>query len=463
MTRVGRPGSRLIELCAGQRSGGAAAAPAVAAYRHSRAVPMATAAAHATNTIAKRNLRLSDRDMIRSGDYDRTRHILRPGVTAVRRASQPRRAIRVCHAYIRAPPERRPSVAVCSRRMKAYWASSVVLGLVCGCAVPPPLAARDDGSSERLQQARAKYGDLRERLDSVPAENVATCKMTDDDCTLQVAEARGRLASTYGLACDDQPDADSKSACVTSQLEGHGHARELAEYFALENWCVNKLLACTAQLATKTHEADVERRFTQRQLLLASAPASQAAQSAAAAQRAQIDYLQSSLPPEAQALCPAPANADACQQGASNEAKLLDERLRQEPYDAVAAVAAYEALKHLEASCQKPELECLLSALPRYGVFPESRQWVERNLLLLTQRQTLVAGAAAQGAACIRDRQAEHQAEIVAAYVPYAREPVLYFRTQLDKAFLKLHQAQVSCLTAGRKGSPESHVAAAGR
>jgi hypothetical protein len=345
--------------------------------------------------------------------------------------------------------------------MKAYRARFVVLGLVCGCAGSPPLATGDDGASvRRLQQARAKYGDLQERVHGALAENVASCKMTGDDCTLQVAEARGRLASTYGLPCNDQPDADSKSACVTSRLEGHGHSRELADYFGLENWCLSKLLACTVELAAKTREADLEKRFTQRQQLLESAPAIQAAQSAAAAQRAHIDYLQSSLPPEASTLCPPPGDPDACQQRASNEAKLLDERLRQDPYDAAASVTAYEALKHLEASCQKPELECLLSALPRYGVFPESRKWVERNLTLLTQRQALAAGAAAQGAACIRDLQADHQAEIVAAYVAYAREPVLYFRTQLDKAFLKLHQAQVSCLTAGRKASLASQVVA---
>jgi hypothetical protein len=345
--------------------------------------------------------------------------------------------------------------------MNAHWASFVVLGLVCGCAVGPPLATRDDGASERrVQQARAKYGDLQERLRGALVEHVASCKMTGDDCTHQVAEARGRLANKYGLPCDDQPDADSKSACVKSQLEGHGHSRELAEYFALENWCVSKLLVCTADLASQTHQAEVEKRFAQRQQTLESAPASQAAQIAAVAQRAQIDYLRSSLPPEASTLCPAPADPDACQQRASNEAKLLGDRLRQEPYDPVAAVTAYEASKHLEASCQRPTLECLLSALPRYGVFPESRKWVERNLALLTQRQTLAAGAAGRGAACVGDLQAEHQAEIVAAYVPYAREPVLYFRTQLDKAFLKLHQAQVSCLTAGVRASPTSHVVA---
>jgi hypothetical protein len=356
--------------------------------------------------------------------------------------------------------------AVWSRRMKAHWTSFAVLGLVCGCAASPPPATRDDGASgseRRLEQARAKYGELQERLHGAPAESVASCKMTADDCTLQVAEARGRLTSTYGLPCDDQPDADSKSACVTSKLEGHGHSRELADYFTLQNWCVSKLLACTAELASKARQAEVEKRFAQRQQLLENAPASQAAQSAAAAQRAQIDYLQSSLPPEASTLCPAPADAGACQQRASNEAKLLDERLRQEPYDAGAAVTAYEALKQLEASCQKPQVECLLSALPRYGVFPESRKWVDRNLALLIQRQTLAARAAAQGSACIRNPQAEHQAEIVAAYVAYAREPVLYFRTQLDKAFLKLHQAQVSCLTAAGKASPASHVMAAAR
>jgi hypothetical protein len=438
-------------------------------------MPMATAAAHATNAMAQRNLRLSDRDMIQSGDYDRTRNILRrlrcsppsmrPGtvdsyVPCLHRFAARAEHTHIVHwvqspAFVFSGSEKPLRVTVCLGRMKARWVSFVVLGLVGGCAVSPPSATRDDGASERrLQQARAKHADLQERLSGAPAEDVATCKMTADDCTLQVAEARGRLASTYGLVCDDRPDADSKSACVTSLLEGHGHSRELAEYFALENWCVSKLLTCTAELASKTQQAEGQKRFTQRQQLLESAPASQAARNAAAAQRAQIDYLQSSLPPEASALCPAPADPDACQQRATNEAKRLEERLRQEPYDAAAAVTAYEALKRLEASCEKPELECLLGALPRYGVFPESRKWVERNLSLLTERQTLAAGAAAQETACIRDLQAQHQAEIVAAYVPYAREPVLYFRTQLDKAFLKLHQAQVSCLTAGRKASP---------
>jgi hypothetical protein len=62
----------------------------------------------------------------------------------------------------------------------------------------------------------------------------------------------------------------------------------------------------------------------------------------------------------------------------------------------------------------------------------------------------------------VNDSRQEHQAGIVSAYVAYVREPVLYFRTQLDKAFLELHQAQVSCLAQTRKlPRPAAAVAAA--
>ena len=98
-----------------------------------------------------------------------------------------------------------------------------------------------------------------------------------------------------------------------------------------------------------------------------------------------------------------------------------------------------------------------------YGV-PESRKWVDRNLGLLSERQDLLARVSlASGNHCVTALQQQHQAGIVSAYVTYVREPVLYFRTQLDKAFLALHQAQVSCLAARPQTSPPQQPVAATR
>jgi hypothetical protein len=38
--------------------------------------------------------------------------------------------------------------------------------------------------------------------------------------------------------------------------------------------------------------------------------------------------------------------------------------------------------------------------------------------------------------------------------VTYVREPVLYFRRELDRAFRDLHEAQVACLTARARVEP---------
>jgi hypothetical protein len=47
----------------------------------------------------------------------------------------------------------------------------------------------------------------------------------------------------------------------------------------------------------------------------------------------------------------------------------------------------------------------------------------------------------------------------VNAYVAYSREAVLYFRVQLDKAFLEMHESQLACLK-GRAARPPAARAA---
>lgn len=336
--------------------------------------------------------------------------------------------------------------------------------LVVGCAATSEtVAPRPDASAhQRLQQQRTRHTELLKYLADAPAAHVDSCRATAGDCLFQVGESRSRLTSRLRLSgCESDEDFRDKSRCVVTQLESGGRAKELSDYLSLESWCFEQLHVCTASLAEEERLANVEAVATARQHELESSPAAQAARGAALAARARIEYLRTTLPPDV-AACKPEAEQEACVARAESARQALDESLRRDDYALGSATSSYVALQDLEESCVRPELECLSSIVRSYGVFPESRKWVDRNLELLGKRQTLVARLAPDGSSsCVSGLQQQHQAGIVSAYVAYVREPVLYFRTQLDKAFLALHQAQVSCLS-GRSPSsaPKPAVAA---
>jgi hypothetical protein len=332
----------------------------------------------------------------------------------------------------------------------------VVLGFCCACASTDPVVASDGaGTQHHLQKVRSDHQELLARLAKAPADDVASCKLNAGDCLLQVSESRAQMVRTYRLdPCEQQPDPESKAACVTKQLEDGRHTGPLASYYALENWCLGKLTACTVVRAEEARLAVLDQRFELRKQTLEAEPAATTARSLVQLTRAKISYLRTSLPPNGSEQCQAAKDVDACQARVAAGQQALDEQLRLDEYAASAGLQQYEALKQLEASCDAPELACLSSALANYGVLPEARKLVDRNLALLAQRQELASRLREpESSECVTGPQLAHQSEIVAAYVPYVREPVLYFRMQLDKAFLSLHQAQITCLSSRRKAS----------
>lgn len=338
--------------------------------------------------------------------------------------------------------------------------------LLVGCAATSETVAPqpDASAHQRLQQLSSQHEELLKVLADAPAAHVESCRSTAGDCLFQVGESRSRLAGELRLnACNEAEDFASKSRCVTSQLQGAGRSRQLGEYLALENWCFNQLSACTAEKADAAGRATLDALAAARKQELEGAPGARAARSAVAATRARIEYLRATLPPDVPA-CKPEAEVAACNARVETARTALDESLSRDDYAASAAAERYVAIGRMEDECSRPELECLTSIVRSYGVFPESRKWVERNLELLGKRQELAARVSpANGARCVTALQQEHQAGIVSAYVAYVREPVLYFRTQLDKAFLALHQAQVGCLAARPLISPTKPAVAAKR
>lgn len=338
--------------------------------------------------------------------------------------------------------------------------------LLVGCAAtgetaPPP---SDASAHLRIEALSTKHSELLQRLADAPAAHVESCRATAGDCLFQVGDSRSRLTAELRLsACDQSEDFAGKSRCVTSQLQSAGRSRELSDYLALENWCFTQLTTCTADKADAAGRATLEALAAARKQELESGPRAQAARNATTVTRARIEYLRATLPPDV-AACKAEAELAACSTRVGAARKALDDTLSRDDYAADAATESYVAVQAMEDGCHRPELECLSSIVRSYGVFPESRKWVDRNLELLGKRQELASRVSpANDARCVAALQQEHQAGIVSAYVAYVHEPVLYFRTQLDKAFLALHQAQVSCLAARPQTSPAKPAVATQR
>ncbi|HYP86759.1 MAG TPA: hypothetical protein VEQ59_01360 [Polyangiaceae bacterium] len=329
--------------------------------------------------------------------------------------------------------------------------------LLLGCAEgAAPVVAQEAPSAHRdLQALRSNHARLLKELADAPAPHVESCTSTSGDCLMQVGEGRSRLVSSLRLnSCDVSLDFTAKSSCIISQLEGPSQSKALGDYLSLENWCFTQLSACTVAKAEEARRATLEARFAARQQELEAAAAVRLAKNAVQLTRARIEYLRSTLPPNINACEPA-ESAEACNASVEASRQTLEATLRRDEYDLKAATSDYVALEKKADSCGRPELDCLSSALKPYGVVPESRKWIDRNLELLSKRQELLAQTSeATKTHCVAASQQQHQAGIVSAYVAYAHEPVLFFRTQLDKSFLALHQAQVSCLAAGPKTAP---------
>jgi hypothetical protein len=352
------------------------------------------------------------------------------------------------------------------RRFRQWMKASLACALLLlGCAagseelVPrePPLDHR------RLQQLRSAHSELLARLAAAPAPHVESCSSTAGDCLIEVAEKRGGLVRSLRLNACEQADFPGKSGCITGQLESGGRTRELSDYLALENWCFARLTQCTADTAEQARQAARDARYAARKQELEAASEAQSALGAVLLTRARIEYLRATLPPDA-AACPPESDRQACQAGVESARKALDQSLHQDEYDPAAATSSYAALERAEDGCARPELECLSAAMRSYGVVPEARKWVDRNLELLARRQELVTKVSVANAErCVAALQQQHQADIVSAYVAYVHEPVLFYRTQLDKAFLTLHQAQVSCLATRPQTSPAKQAVAVKR
>lgn len=312
-------------------------------------------------------------------------------------------------------------------------------------------AASDQAS---LEVAQKKRDAVAARLEKVAREDREQCEFSAGDCIVLIGERRERLASEYGLMCGARVEPAQRSACIANGVRDAGKPGAAQEFYEFEAWCFERVLACTNERAEKAALAVLDQKRAARKREVASSDAGTRAWNAVEVARAKVQYLESTLPPPA-AETSCSEQADSCAASVKSAEEAFQAEIAREDFDLARATAAYVEARSAEESCETPVIECLKQALAPYGMFPQSVSILQRNLALLKKRQDLTRGVAPEAQAdCLTTPSADHQDSIVAAFTQYANEPVLYFRMQLEKAFEKMHQAQVSCLASQPKTEP---------
>lgn len=321
-----------------------------------------------------------------------------------------------------------------------------------GCSEQSPAqspASNNPAAERRLATAIQAQERLEADLSAVPERDREACEFRVGDCMQEVADQRQSLLEGEGMwSCKALPEPSSQTKCIADELSQHGKQAAVASYYEYEQTCTRQILACTADLAAASQASALETRFRARLDQVQAMPQARASQNQLEAKKAELAYLRTTLPPDASAVCDQSAEREQCEHAGDAKERTIETELRRDEADLEHAAAMHSEVETARAACYEPEIACLTDALGRYGLLPEARKMINRNFTLLEKRQELASRVSPRyRAGCMTRPTAAQQGRIVGAYVKYAHEPVLFFRTQLDKEFAALHEAQIACLT----------------
>lgn len=323
-----------------------------------------------------------------------------------------------------------------------------------GCAAPePPKVAappRDLAGERRLAAVTVERDAAEAKLLAVDAHDRERCEFQVGDCKILVHDQRDELMSSEELVeCRVMPDEDGITRCVADELVKRRKQGPLATLYASDVECMHTVLACTDQLQKNAKDEAVQVRAGQREKDLRRSKRGAAASSAIAALDEKVHYLRATLPPSQSTACQPDDDRDRCVKAATDYEDQFEAELEKDDFHSDAALDLLEKEAKARAQCSAPEIACLSTTLEAHGLYPEGKKWVERNFEVLERREkTGVAVAPGVRNRCISQASKQHQGQIVNAYVAYVHDPVLFFRVQLDKAFLAMHESQVACLSA---------------
>lgn len=344
--------------------------------------------------------------------------------------------------------------------------ATIALGFLlfaCGGGAPPPEV--HDAKNDALYQARLKQrNDLSAEFKAAPADFRKRCEIQAGDCRLDVKDGRDKVLRKHQmLECKSTADTDAEFACVAEKLEARGETAEASEYYKLDAWCLERLVACTAKLADDAR-GDAKRALAaSRRDHITSSKRGLAARSQLEFAEEKVEYLRAMLPPQADGVCPVNPELDKCRAHAQDLAKDFEHELEKAEgsYSESAAFAAYEARHAADAACHEPAFKCLRAKLDGFGGTNETRAYMAQTLKALERRSHLVAERGDDEARSCLDRGlSQFQGRIIGDYQRFSHEPVLFFQAQLHRDFRALYEAQSGCLQSrARASSPDASAA----
>jgi hypothetical protein len=281
-------------------------------------------------------------------------------------------------------------------------------------------------------------------------EDRSACEMGGFDCRIQVHEQRESFLRARGISACRQPDLDKEARCVAAELIRQKDVKEADAYYSAELWCLDQLVTCLKDRASQAQKKSVQAKAQERKAAIEDSERGLGERARKSLAQAKIQYLRATLPPDAENICQGMEPKHACLAAVSaTRTQLTDLYEKPEPeYRSAQAEALHDKLTKAEAACHAPELECLIARLPKYGDTSETQRLIDKNYAVLERRQRLVEKLGeASSVYCLKQAVPTNEAQVVQSYVTYVRQPVLFFRMQLHRSFLALHQAQLTCLT----------------
>lgn len=327
--------------------------------------------------------------------------------------------------------------------------SSVFLLVACGGSSAGNVV-RDPQSAEKVAKAQSRWTEQQKEFESAPQDHQKKCEVKVGDCLMQIDENRNDfVANNYVAECRELPNTDEEAKCITKSLVADGQPKAPVDFYNFGAWCYEKLNQCTAGLAASAAEDERVAKINARREEIEFSKDGVQARAAATFATERVSYIRSTLPPNADGLCAEQGPTPECEAQSKIKLERFEASLDRtdEEYDRQAAINAYREAYENEATCHEAEFECLEASLPKYGEILAAKKSLEKNFSRLERREFLRAQVdSVEGEQCLMAGVSEHQASIIEGYQEYVKQPVMFFRNRLHRAFLDLHQTQIRCL-----------------
>jgi hypothetical protein len=324
-----------------------------------------------------------------------------------------------------------------------------------GCAAGTPTGASDPAAEQKLDQEVARRAELEKQWGETASEIRKECDLKVGECSMDVKDKRYDLVRRRSFpGCGAQVDPAAKVKCEDEAMVGLGEGEAVLEYYTFANWCLKGLIDCAAELEEEAAADAKQAKIRQRERTVEATPIAVRWRENVRIAEEKVKYVRSTLPPKADTLCQEHAKHDDCLAQVAPLEKELETYLHSDDaaYKQTEAVKLYRKAREHEAGCYQPEFDCLDAKLEKYAATDRTRALLQRNFEVIEQRERLASLAPDQVVeSCLLQGASQHQDAVIAAYKQYARQTVLFFRLQLQKAFLAVHEAQVQCLQRGGK------------